>query len=181
MLTSASGPTCPGMEDKMDNPFIYIALVILVLGALLTMRYRRANQAVGKGISEWCREWEVPDVPFEIEAAVRDVMAGTRPGIPRDGQWWTAMGVEQVGNASRTRLLNETPVPSVEGVYADINKIFELFGGAAEAPPHIQEGRFLGPMTSVHQDIILARITGRYRPIGAWMVAVPPPLIDSRP
>ena len=165
----------------MDYLLVYIlVLVVVVLGAVFIrfiLRYRRATR---EEISELCREWDVPDVPFNMEAAVREVMAGTRLGIPRDGQWWTAIGVEIVGQPSLKRLLSENPAPNSEAVYAGISNIFDLFGGPAPDPPHIPESRFVGALTSIHPDIIIARITGRYRPIGAWVVAVPPKLIGSR-
>jgi hypothetical protein len=87
--------------------------------------------------------------------------------------------VEVVGDSSKTRLLHEDVLPNKESVDASINELFSMFGGTAVLPPHLPEGRFIGSMSNVHPDIVFARITGHLRPIGAWMVAVPPALIRA--
>lgn len=164
----------------MDNPIVYIVLVVLVLGAVIAVRVVRSHRAMDTALSEWCRDQGVPDIPFDLTTAARQVVAGTRPGIPRDGQWWVAMGIEQVGRPSATRLLDEDVEPNEDAVYDTIALLFDHHGGSATNFPHLAESHFVGRLTSVHGDIILARITGHHRPIGGWMVAVPPWSIGAR-
>jgi hypothetical protein len=163
----------------MNNALIVVAVVVLLLVVLFLLRVRKTNQAMGDVVAQLCAEFGVPDRPFNLTAAVREVEAGTRPGIPRDGRWWVATGFEQIGDDSRTRLLTEEAVADEPGVRAAINELIDTFGGTAFMPPHLEEGRFVGTMPGVDSNIIYARITGRLRPIGGWLVAVPPGVIAS--
>jgi hypothetical protein len=162
-----------------NTALIIIAVVILVVVVLVANRIKGNQQEMRKVVSNWCREAGMPDAPFDITAAVRDVMSGKRPGIPRDGQWWIAMGIEQIGDSSRTRLLDEEAVPNRNAVDARMGNLFDMFGGTALMPPHLAEGRFVGQLPGVHEDVVFVRITGRQRPLGGWMVAVPPWLIGE--
>ena len=173
-------PVSSLLEVEVNNLVIYVALAIVVLVVLFAIRISRSKRALSNVVSEWCREAGVPDRPLDLDATVRQVVAGKWPGIPRDGQWWIASGIEQIGDSSKTRLMREGTAPSIHAVHAEIEELFDEFGGAAHLPPHLAEGRFIGSMPSIHQDIIYARITGRLRPIGAWLVAVPPWVIGSK-
>jgi hypothetical protein len=162
------------------NTTLLIALGVVVLVVMFVLaRIRNANRAVDVGIEGICRELGVPNRPFDLQAAVREVEAGTRPGIPRDGRWWVAMGLGEVGRPSRTRLIEETTAPNEQAVFAKVETMFLEFGGRSPLPPYLAEGRFVGPMNGVHPDIVYARITGRMRPIESWLVAVPPTVIAS--
>lgn len=172
----------PGLEreEAVDNPAVYIVLVVLVLVAAVAARLVQANRRMDSSLSDWCRKYGVPDVQFDYEAAAREVVAGIRPGIPRDGRWWAATGIEQIGNRSRTRLLDEGDFPDDDAINEVIVALIEQHSGAAILPPHQGESRFIGRMTKIHPDIVFVRITGRHRPIGAWLVAVPPAVIASK-
>src|SRR5215218_4809078 len=103
----------------MNNTVIIIAVVILVVVVLVANRINRLKdnkQEFRKVFANWCREAGMPDVPFDINAAVRDVVSGKRPGSPHDGQWWVAMGIELIGDSSLTRLLVEEAVRSRDEV-----------------------------------------------------------------
>src|SRR5688572_24357621 len=144
----------------MNSTIIVIAVVALIVVVLIATRIKGNKQEMGKVFSNWCREAGMPDIPFDINAAVRDVMAGKRPGIPRDGQWWSAAGIEQIGDSSRTRLLVEEAVPNIDAVHTAKDNLFAMFGGTALMPPHLAEGRFVGPLHGVHEDVLFVRITG---------------------
>jgi hypothetical protein len=143
-------------------------------------RAKENNAAFGTVVTELCREWSVPDAPFDVKAAVREVAAGVRPGVPRDGQWWFAAGIEQVGASERTRLLVEDTAPDINAAMGLIEAWFSQFRGKALARPHLPESSWHGRMTDVHRDILYARITGKQRPIGGWAVAVPPHVIGLK-
>jgi len=73
----------------LDSPIVYIALVVVVLGVVFAVRIATGYRELSVDLSEVCRELGVPDIPFDFTAAAREVVAGTRPGLPRDGQrWW---------------------------------------------------------------------------------------------
>lgn len=165
----------------MDSIIVFAVVVaVLVTGAaVFAIRYTKFNRTAGDHLSKMCHELGIPDFPFDRDAAVRQVLAGTRPSIPRDGQWWVAMGIEQVGYPSRTRLVREDAAPDIGAVHEGIAALFNRFGGAAVAPPHLPESRIVAPMSHIHRDIILARITGHDRPFGAWLVAVPPTIFGA--
>lgn len=150
----------------MDNPVVYIVLIVVVLGVVFVVRSARGNRTMEGAVAELCRELGAPNAPFDITRTARDVVAGTRPGVPRDGQWWLAPGIEQVGRPSMTRLLEEDAVPDEETVRRVIATVFDDHRGSSELDPRFKESSMVGNMTRVHQDIILARITGRQRPIG---------------
>jgi hypothetical protein len=150
-----------------------------VMGGFLS-RYRENQRIFGDFISDTCRELGVPDVPFDMKAAVREVLAGRRPGVLRDGQWWVASGLEHVGNPRRMRLLEECALPDEAAVVASIENLFDFHAGRSPLPPYLNEGRYVGGLLGVSLDVIHANITGRWRPIGGWLVAVPPRLIGSK-
>ena len=176
----SSRPKLTDEEGALDTPVVYLLLVILAVGVVFAVLHARANRSVSGGWSEWCRHHGVPDVPFDYTAAAREVVAGTRPGIPRDGQWWVAHGIEQVGRRSMTRLFDENALPDLDTVHGVISNVFGDHRRTAEEGRHFADSHVVTTMPSVHRDIIVARITGRYRPIGGWLVAVPPRLIGSK-
>lgn len=159
-------------------------LVVLIVLALLVMwflfRMSRNKRTIKDVISQICEAEGVPDIPFDPPTAVRQVLSGTRANLPRDGQWWVANGVEMIGNSGLTRLIEETTLPNRVAVHEYIEDFFAPHAGPAISPPHLAEGRFVGNMMGQPGDVIQARTTGRLRPIGAWVVAVPPGLIDSK-
>jgi hypothetical protein len=171
---------------------ILVVLALILVGVFLAMRHRaidhgldgaipdrRNDQDIDHLVAEWCRVQGVPNVSFDLDRAIRDALAGIRPDVPRDGQWWIAVGTEGVGRPSLMRLMDETVAPDRAEVMAGIDRLFAQFGGRAVLPPSLPEGRFLGTWPG-EPDIVYARITGRLRPLGAWAVAVPPWLIRAR-
>lgn len=160
----------------MNNLVAAAIVVVLIVALFVVVRYRANNSKLDQIISDLCRAWGVPDIPFNIQAAVREVMAGRRSGIS-EGEWCVMSGIEVVGQPSRTRLVHELPAPDKAAVDRHINDLFAEFGGTARIPPHLPEGRFVGSMSEIHPDIVHARITGHLRPIGGWLVAVPPQLV----
>lgn len=140
------------------------------------------NRAFDDAISDLCREAGVPDVPFDLQAAVRSILAGTWPNLPDDGSWWVATGIEVVGlpaRRSRTRLLFESTARDAEAVGFMTGELFATWGGPSAVNPNLAAKYFTGSFPG-QKDILYARVTGRMRPIGAWLVAVPPWLIRSR-
>ena len=113
----------------MDSTLLIVGGIILLIAIFFLNRFRTNNRAVDDHIGDICREMGIPNRPFDLEAAVREVESGTRPGIPRDGQWWMALGLGQVGHPSRTRLIEETTAQNERQVYEQIARMFEQFGG----------------------------------------------------
>jgi hypothetical protein len=143
-------------------------------------RMKENNAAFGSVVTEICQEEGVPDVPFDLNAAVKQVVAGTWPGVPRDGHWWVAGGLEQIGKSDRTRLLVEDQAVGLADAERLVVAWFAPHRGAGQLPPHLPEGRWSGRMKNIHGDILHFRITGRMRPLGGWAVAVPPHVIGSK-
>lgn len=164
----------------MNNAVLVVLIVLFLLVLWFLFRVSRNKQAMNDVISQICEAEGVPDVPFDPQATVRQVLSGTRPGFPRGGQWWVASGIEMVGNSGQTRLVEETTLPNRAAVHEYIEEFFAPHAGPALNPPHLAEGRFIGKLMGQPNEVIYARTTGRLRPIGAWVVAVPPELIDSK-
>lgn len=164
----------------MNNSVLVVVIVLVLLVVWFLFRMSRNKRAIKDVISQICEVEGVPDIPFEPSTAVRQVLSGTRPGLPRDGQWWVASGVEMIGNSGLTRLFEETTLPNRVAVHEYIEDFFAPHAGSAINPPHLAEGRFIGNMMDQPSEVIYARTTGRLRPIGAWVVAVPPGLIESQ-
>jgi hypothetical protein len=159
----------------VDILFTAVGVVVLV-PAVVVVRLGIYSRAVAKGLADLCHKLEVPNVPFDRDDAVRQVLAGTRPGLPRDGQWWVARGLGQTGQPARTRLVAEEAAPTLGAVQAKVSAMFAQFAGDAPA----QSGdHLLGPIVDVHRGVLIARTTGIVRPLEGWLVAVPPDLIGA--
>ena len=138
------------------------------------------NMIVDQAIASWCRDAGVPDVRYYPKDAAREVIAGTRPGTPRDGQWWIARGIEYPGRPAKTRVLFEGPAPDRDAVQASIHALYTEFGGPSEMfHPGRAEDYTMASIPGLPDETVWARVIGRYRPIGGWLVAVPPHLIGS--
>ena len=114
--------------------------MLVILGII---RSHRNNRAVDEFVSQWCRSNGVPDAPFDIKATTREVINGTRPGIPRDGQWWIAKGIEFAGRPSQTRLTFEGSVETFEDVQSNIFAMYDENRGPSEAPPHLADSHVI--------------------------------------
>jgi hypothetical protein len=158
---------------------VVVAVAVVLLLLLIISGARRSANANQQGrdvISDICVSAGVPDIPVDLNTYTRAIIRGERK-VPLNGYWWVAQGVEQVGVPDKTRMLREWSVPTERDVREIIAAMAAEWGGRALAPPHLNEGFFLGKMPSMPKEVIYARMTGKYRPIGGWVVAVPPEII----
>jgi hypothetical protein len=63
----------------MNNTLIVVAIIVVLLLIVFAVRYRKNSRTVADAISQICRDFGVPDRPFNVQSAVRQVESGTRP------------------------------------------------------------------------------------------------------
>ncbi len=163
----------------MSEGVLGIVAVVAIVAVILIRRWMATARAVSTLVAEVCSAHGAPDLQFHLTPYLEAVTKGHHPDVV-PGQWWIAQGLEQVGSPKRARLLKEWTTPSERDVHRAISDMLSVWGGPAILPPHLAEGFFQGGVPGQPKEIVYARVTGRYRPIGGWTVAVPPNLVGQK-
>ena len=155
---------------------IGVLLVVVLVIVLLSGGKSANSRDVRVFVADWCRDAGVPNVSFDLDAYVRQVVQGRSDTRLLPGQYWVIEGIEVIDDPSLTRKLVASPEYPAD-LQPRIAEMFRVFGGNSILPPHSPETRFIGDFPGAHEDVIYARMTGRMRPLGGWIVAIPASLI----
>lgn len=155
-----------------------LVVVFVILVFWFFYRSRKHNRQLDFDVAQLCRDYNAPNTEFDLDAAISQVMLGTRPGLV-DGRWWVATGIEQVADRTYTRVLREYFVDAERDVEAAIDELFSVHGENVNDSPVMNEGQYAGSLAGHDGGIVHARVTGKWRPIGGWLVAIPPWLVNS--